>query len=268
MPMSPLYLFFAALRITAGRTRAIQRRQDSQHLRLWKRHFHRQRPTLWVGAATHDIGFRTRPAQPTVSLTKSIRTSIWNAITSKKTSLQTLACVRTSHYLRTSHARAKTATAVVPLEWPGSDLKLSDAAQLLTPHQRLNSNFYHPKQSSSPARTSARALSGKITNSLICWSRFLICSRPVAALRVKYSRRSPTERSLLHSWLSDFKNAAVAAGLRFRTTCHPSHIDSIHSASPLRVTSTLHPQVPEYSHIRGLRRSRCKSIRDGVASLR
>jgi len=59
--------------------------RSRNHLRIWKAPFQVKGETLWVGAATHDIGSNATNAI-TASPTRSIRTSISSATTSKKRS--------------------------------------------------------------------------------------------------------------------------------------------------------------------------------------
>ncbi len=57
MPMSPLYLFGRTQDYGWAHAEPIQVVASRNHLRLWKAPFTVNGETLWVGAATHDIGF-------------------------------------------------------------------------------------------------------------------------------------------------------------------------------------------------------------------
>jgi LssY C-terminus len=57
MPMSPLYLFGHAQDYGWAHAEPISVVRSRNHLRIWKSPFQVQGETLWVGAATHDIGF-------------------------------------------------------------------------------------------------------------------------------------------------------------------------------------------------------------------
>ncbi len=57
MPMSPLYLFGRMQDYGWAHAEPIQVVASRNHLRLWKAPFTVGGETLWVGAATHDIGF-------------------------------------------------------------------------------------------------------------------------------------------------------------------------------------------------------------------
>jgi len=57
MPMSPLYLFERVQDYGWAHAEPITVVQTRNHLRLWKAPFTVNGETLWVGAATHDIGF-------------------------------------------------------------------------------------------------------------------------------------------------------------------------------------------------------------------
>lgn len=57
MPMSPLYLFGRTQDYGWAHAEPIQVVASRNHLRLWKADFTVHGETLWVGAATHDIGF-------------------------------------------------------------------------------------------------------------------------------------------------------------------------------------------------------------------
>jgi len=57
MPMSPLYLFGRAQDYGWAHAEPIKVVASRNHLRIWKAPFQVDAQTLWVGAATHDIGF-------------------------------------------------------------------------------------------------------------------------------------------------------------------------------------------------------------------
>jgi hypothetical protein len=57
MPMSPLYLFGRPQDYGWARAEPIKVVASRNHLRIWKAPFQIDSQTLWVGAATHDIGF-------------------------------------------------------------------------------------------------------------------------------------------------------------------------------------------------------------------
>jgi hypothetical protein len=57
MPMSPLYLFGRQQDYGWAHAEPISVVASRNHLRIWKAPFEVNRRTLWVGAATHDIGF-------------------------------------------------------------------------------------------------------------------------------------------------------------------------------------------------------------------
>jgi hypothetical protein len=57
MPMSPLYLFGRAQDYGWAHAEPISVVASRNHLRIWKAPFAVNGETLWVGAATHDIGF-------------------------------------------------------------------------------------------------------------------------------------------------------------------------------------------------------------------
>jgi hypothetical protein len=57
MPMSPLYLFGRTQDYGWAHAEPIQVVTSRNHLRIWKAPFTVNGETLWVGAATHDIGF-------------------------------------------------------------------------------------------------------------------------------------------------------------------------------------------------------------------
>jgi hypothetical protein len=57
MPMSPLYLFGRSQDYGWAHAEPISVVRSRNHLRLWKAPFQVHGQTLWVGAATHDIGF-------------------------------------------------------------------------------------------------------------------------------------------------------------------------------------------------------------------
>src|SRR5262249_56269597 len=57
MPMSPLYLFGRTQDYGWAHAEPITVVASRNHLRVWKAPFEVSGQTLWVGAATHDIGF-------------------------------------------------------------------------------------------------------------------------------------------------------------------------------------------------------------------
>src|SRR6266849_1265157 len=57
MPMSPLYLFGRTQDYGWAHAEPIKVVASRNHLRIWKASFQVDAQTLWVGAATHDIGF-------------------------------------------------------------------------------------------------------------------------------------------------------------------------------------------------------------------
>lgn len=57
MPMSPLYLFGRQQDYGWAHAEPISVVASRNHLRLWKAPFEIDGQTLWVGAATHDVGF-------------------------------------------------------------------------------------------------------------------------------------------------------------------------------------------------------------------
>jgi LssY-like putative type I secretion system component LssY len=57
MPMSPLYLFDRVQDYGWAHAEPLKVVASRNHLRLWKAPFAANGQTLWVGAATHDIGF-------------------------------------------------------------------------------------------------------------------------------------------------------------------------------------------------------------------
>jgi hypothetical protein len=57
MPMSPLYLFGRVQDYGWAHAEPIKVVASRNHLRIWKAPFEVDGQTLWVGAATHDIGF-------------------------------------------------------------------------------------------------------------------------------------------------------------------------------------------------------------------
>jgi hypothetical protein len=57
MPMSPLYLFGRTQDYGWAHAEPIKVVASRNHLRIWKAPFQVDGQTLWVGAATHDIGF-------------------------------------------------------------------------------------------------------------------------------------------------------------------------------------------------------------------
>jgi LssY C-terminus len=57
MPMSPLYLFGRSQDYGWAHAEPISVVASRNHLRIWKAPFEVRGQTLWVGAATHDVGF-------------------------------------------------------------------------------------------------------------------------------------------------------------------------------------------------------------------
>ncbi len=57
MPMSPLYLFGRQQDYGWAHAEPISVVASRNHLRIWKAPFEVDGRTLWVGAATHDVGF-------------------------------------------------------------------------------------------------------------------------------------------------------------------------------------------------------------------
>ena len=57
MPMSPLYLFGHQQDYGWAHAEPISVVASRNHLRIWKAPFDVNGQTLWVGAATHDVGF-------------------------------------------------------------------------------------------------------------------------------------------------------------------------------------------------------------------
>ena len=57
MPMSELYLFGRPQDLGFARAEPIEVVKTRHHLRVWKAPFDYKGQTIWVGAATHDIGF-------------------------------------------------------------------------------------------------------------------------------------------------------------------------------------------------------------------
>jgi hypothetical protein len=57
MPMSPLYLFGRPQDYGWAHAEPIKVAASRNHLRIWKAPFQIDGQTLWVGAATHDVGF-------------------------------------------------------------------------------------------------------------------------------------------------------------------------------------------------------------------
>ncbi len=57
MPMSPLYLFGRSQDYGWAHAEPIKVVASRNHLRIWKAPFDVDGQTLWIGAATHDVGF-------------------------------------------------------------------------------------------------------------------------------------------------------------------------------------------------------------------
>jgi hypothetical protein len=89
MPMSLLYLFDRTQDYGWAHAEPLSVVRSRNHLRLWKASFQVHGETVWVGAATHDIGFerdepQEAPSIPTArcsssSLTIPPRTAVRNS---------------------------------------------------------------------------------------------------------------------------------------------------------------------------------------------
>ena len=64
MPMSELYLFGRPQDFGFARAEPVQVVASRNHLRIWKAPFQNHGQTVWVGAATHDIGFERDMRKP------------------------------------------------------------------------------------------------------------------------------------------------------------------------------------------------------------
>src|SRR5258708_17022074 len=74
MPMSQLYLFARPQDYGWAHAEPISVVRSRNHLRIWKAPFPVNGETLWVGAATHHIGFE--PDQPNNRVTPNIDAAI------------------------------------------------------------------------------------------------------------------------------------------------------------------------------------------------
>ena len=110
MPMSPLYLFGRQQDYGWAHAEPIQVVASRNHLRIWKAPFQVNGQVLWVGAATHDIGFEkdqrnnglTHKIDPDIDLERNYV---------EKTLTSTGLVSEVTHYLPDSPLReAKTAT--------------------------------------------------------------------------------------------------------------------------------------------------------------
>ncbi len=73
MPMSELYLFGRAQDFGYAHAEPVQVVQTRHHLRIWKADFDIEGQPVWVGAATHDIGFeRDNRSQKATAITHKI----------------------------------------------------------------------------------------------------------------------------------------------------------------------------------------------------
>jgi hypothetical protein len=110
MPMSPLYLFGRVQDYGWAHAEPIDVVRSRNHLRIWKAPFDVNGVTLWVGAATHDIGFErdqrnngvTHKIDPDIDLERDYV---------EKTLVNTGLVAELSHFLPESPMKeAKTAT--------------------------------------------------------------------------------------------------------------------------------------------------------------
>jgi hypothetical protein len=110
MPMSPLYLFGRPQDYGWAHAEPISVVASRNHLRTWKAPFQVNGETLWVGAATHDIGFErdqrndgiTHKIDPDIDLERDYV---------EKTLTSTGVVAEISHFLPDNPLReAKTAT--------------------------------------------------------------------------------------------------------------------------------------------------------------
>jgi LssY C-terminus len=133
MPMSPLYLFGRPQDYGWAHAEPIQVVASRNHLRVWKAPFQVKAQTVWVGAATHDIGFErdqrndgiTHKIDPDIDLERDYV---------EKTLSSTGLVSEVEHYLPdTPMKEAKTATGgSFHSDGHVLILKLSDAAANLT----------------------------------------------------------------------------------------------------------------------------------------
>jgi len=88
MPMSQLMLYDRYQDLSYEHAEAISVAASRHHLRLWKAPFQIDGNDVWVGAATHDIGFDrdnrnggiTHKIDPDVDLEREfVRNSLWNS---------------------------------------------------------------------------------------------------------------------------------------------------------------------------------------------
>jgi len=113
MPMSPLYLFGRTQDYGWAHAEPIAVVASRNHLRLWKAAFTVNGETLWVGAATHDIGFeRDQRNQDQTVITHKIDPNIdLERDYVEKTLSATGLVVEVAHFLPTNPLQtAKTAT--------------------------------------------------------------------------------------------------------------------------------------------------------------
>lgn len=88
VPMSKLVLFGRTQDLGYEHAEAVQVASSRHHLRLWKAPFQLDGSDVWVGAATHDVGFDrdsrngnvTHKIDPNVDLERNfVRDSLWNS---------------------------------------------------------------------------------------------------------------------------------------------------------------------------------------------
>jgi len=110
MPMSPLYLFGRTQDYGWAHAEPIKVVASRNHLRIWKAPFQVDAQTLWVGAATHDIGFErderndgiTHKIDPQIDLERDYL---------EKTLISTGLVAEVAHFLPTAALKeARTAT--------------------------------------------------------------------------------------------------------------------------------------------------------------
>jgi hypothetical protein len=133
MPMSPLYLFSRQQDYGWAHAEPITVVASRNHLRIWKAAFQVDGQTLWVGAATHDIGFEkdqrnnglTHKIDPDIDLERNYV---------EKTLTSTGLVAEVTHYLPSDPMKeAKTATGgSFHSDGHVLVLKLSDAAKNLS----------------------------------------------------------------------------------------------------------------------------------------
>jgi hypothetical protein len=113
MPMSPLYLFGRTQDYGWAHAEPIQVVASRNHLRLWKAPFTVNGETLWVGAATHDVGFEhDQRSKDVTAITHKIDPDIdLERDYLQKTLTSTGQVAELSHFLPTEPTQsAKTAT--------------------------------------------------------------------------------------------------------------------------------------------------------------